>query len=351
MFWLNRTSLVLSFTNHVWFVAGSVFASLRLVRAVIKASVTRIKSGIPILVLLSTLGTVNLWMNPQVFGTGINIKEELTQNTQSALVPLQTDDNAVEQIQKQGFFAQLLALIQDFFSRALPDLRMVFLLGPLFLLLTALGGAYTGYLRVQRSVRTPYTRKIFHFYIFSIAGLTHLAFGLKAVVLLGIIVSLCVLYAVCRGNGFPFYEAMARPTDLPHRTFFILVPLLTTALGGGISNLVFGKFAYIGYFVAGWGDAVGEPVGTKWGKHKYRVPSLLGVKATRSVEGSFSVFFTGAFVAFFALVAAGYPPLKAGYAAVACGLVGAVVEAFSSHGLDNLTIQVAATATAYFLLK
>jgi phytol kinase len=126
---------------------------------------------------------------------------------------------------------------------------------------------------------------------------------------------------------------------------------LTTALGGGISNLVFGKFAYIGYFVGGWGDAVGEPVGTKWGKHKYRVPSLLGVKATRSVEGSFSVFFTGAFVAFFALVAAGYPPLKAGYAAVACGLVGAVVEAFSSHGLDNLTIQVAATATAYFLLK
>jgi len=36
----------------------------------------------------------------------------------------------------------------------------------------------------------------------------------------------------------------------------------------------------------GWGDAVGEPVGTRFGRHPYRVPSLAGVPATRTLEGS-----------------------------------------------------------------
>ncbi|UCC41864.1 MAG: hypothetical protein JSV96_15880 [Candidatus Aminicenantes bacterium] len=213
-----------------------------------------------------------------------------------------------------------------------------------------IGGAFAGRLRIIKKVRTPYTRKVFHFYIFSMAGILHLSFGLPAVVLFGSIISLCVLYATYRGNGFPFYEAMARPTDEPHRTFYIIVPLITTALGGGITNLFFSKFAFIGYFVGGWGDAVGEPAGTKWGKHKYKVPSLLGVPASRSLEGSTAVVLVGFFVAFLGLFAVGIPLMKALFVGLVCGIAGAAVEAVSTHGLDNLTIQVAASATAYFLL-
>ena len=164
-------------------------------------------------------------------------------------------------------------------------------------------------------------------------------------------VSLCVLYATYRGKNFPFYEAMARPTDEPHRTFYIIVPLITTAMGGGITNLFFGEFAYVGYLVGGWGDAVGEPVGTRWGKHRYKVPSLLGIKATRSLEGSFAVVLVGSVVAFLGLFAVGFPITNAVYVALACGIAGALIEAISTHGLDNLTIQVAAAATAYFLLS
>jgi phytol kinase len=74
-----------------------------------------------------------------------------------------------------------------------------------------------------------------------------------------------------------------------------------TAAGGMISNILFGKLAVVGYVVTGWGDAVGEPVGTRWGNHRYRVPTLTGIKCHRS--------------------------------------------------LDNLTLQVAATGSALFLLK
>src|SRR5205085_1454656 len=107
--------------------------------------------------------------------------------------------------------------------------------------------------------------------------------------------------------------------------------------------------AYIGYLVCGWGDAVGEPVGSRWGRHKYKVPSLTGVAATRSLEGSAAVFVVGSIAAIVGLDAIGDMSMHAVAVGVACGLAGALVEAISNHGIDNLTTQVAAAAVAYFL--
>jgi phytol kinase len=95
---------------------------------------------------------------------------------------------------------------------------------------------------------------------------------------------------------------------------------------------------------------VGEPVGTRWGRHRYRVPSLAGVKATRSLEGSAAVLVVGASGAALVLLGAGVPWPTAVGVGLACGVGGAAVEAFSTHGLDNLTVQVAAAAIAWWLL-
>jgi len=170
------------------------------------------------------------------------------------------------------------------------------------------------------------------------------------VMLFGGLTALVVLYAVWRGDRFPFYEAMARPTDAPRRTLFILIPLATTAVGGLLSNLLFGPFALVGYLVGGWGDAVGEPVGAAFGRHRYRVPSLGGVAATRSLEGSAAVLLVGVAAAGFGLLPGGWSPGAVTLAAVACGLAGALVESVSHHGLDNLTIQIAAAGVAWMLL-
>ena len=94
----------------------------------------------------------------------------------------------------------------------------------------------------------------------------------------------------------------------------------------------------------------GEPVGTRWGKHRYKVPSLFGLSATRSLEGSTAVAIAGSLAAMLALMVAGFPlPVAAG-TALACGLLGCAVEAISHHGLDNLTIQLAGAGVARMLL-
>jgi phytol kinase len=244
----------------------------------------------------------------------------------------------------------MLIQVWETFIQAVPDFNTVVYLGPPLILFTALGAWLAGYLRICKNVQTAYTRKIFHFYIFSAAGIIHLLYGLPEVVLFGSIVSLCVLYAVWRGADFPFYEALARPQDAPHRSFFILLPMLITLLGGVLANLLFGRLALVGYFVCGWGDAVGEPVGARWGRHRYRVLSLRGLPATRSWEGSGAVWLAGSVAAFFAVLAQGSPvPVSLGVGLL-CGTVGASVEAVSTHGLDNLTIQLAAAGTAWYFL-
>jgi phytol kinase len=238
----------------------------------------------------------------------------------------------------------------DLFLSSLPTTRVLFTVAPIALLYITLVASLVGYLKTRRNVRTAYTRKIFHFLIFTAVSVVHMIWHLPGVTVFGIISTLIVIYAVKRGDGFAFYEALARPADAPHRTLFIIVPLVTTAIGGIATNSLFATYAYVGYLVCGWGDAVGEPVGSRWGKHQYRVPSLAGVKAKRSLEGSAAVFLTGSIAAVIGLLAAGFIAPSAIAVGFACGLAGAVVEAVSTHGLDNLTTQVAAAAVATLLL-
>lgn len=232
----------------------------------------------------------------------------------------------------------------------LPTGRMMVVGVPVALLYAGAAATLAGWLRTRHEWRAPYTRKVFHFFIISAAGVAQLKWGLPGVVVFGSVTATLVLFAVWRGDGFPFYEAMARPSDAPRRSLFILIPLMTTALGGVLGNLFFSPFAPVGYMVTGWGDAVGEPVGTRWGKHRYEVSSIAGVKSTRSLEGSAAVFVVGAVAAALALLGMGFAGAAAFGVGLACGAVGAVVEAFSSHGLDNLTVQVAASAVAWILL-
>jgi phytol kinase len=209
------------------------------------------------------------------------------------------------------------------------------------------GATWVGYLRTT-GVRVAYTRKIFHVVIFTAAAGVHANGGLPATMAFGSVIAAMVLLAVWRGDGFPFYEAMARERDRPRRSLFIVVPMITTAVGGLASSLIAGPFAAVGYLAAGWGDAVGEPAGARWGRREYRVPSLAGVPATRTVEGSIAVFIVATLGSGVALAS-----LQLGWQAVwgsvVCGAAAALVEAASNHGLDNLTVQLVPSILAVWL--
>lgn len=242
--------------------------------------------------------------------------------------------------------------LRAFFIDNLPSLKSILLGGPAGLAWAYAGLYFAGWLKKYRGLDTGYTRKIFHFLIFmSVAGV-HLLWGLPGVFLFGAAVSLVIFYALLRGDGHLLYEAMAREKDAPHRTYYILAPYFATLIGGLAGNFLFGRGAVIGYLVAGIGDAVGEPVGVRFGKHLYRVPSLSRVKSFRSLEGSAAVFLGCMAVIIGGAAISPHLTLTANafwqlpLLALAC----TVVEAFSPHGWDNALLQVVASFLAVIVL-
>ncbi len=236
---------------------------------------------------------------------------------------------------------------RDLISSFVPGATVALQVGALASLVGMIGAVWATWLR-RRGTRVAYTRKLFHIVIFSAAAAVHVVWELPGTLLFGAVIAGIVLATVAAGDGHPFYEALARDSDRPHRTLFIVVPLLTTAAGGLLSALLAGPYASVGYLAAGWGDAVGEPVGARWGRHPYRVPSLAGVPARRTLEGSAAVFLVASVGSAVALWSLGGSS-NAILVGFACGAAAAVVEAGSHHGLDNLTVQVAASLVAMWL--
>src|SRR5215213_8391821 len=105
--------------------------------------------------------------------------------------------------------------------------------------------SFAGHLKTKTGLRTGYTRKVFHALIFLSAVVAHAIGGLVAVCVFGMMVSVVVGFA---------------------------------------GNILFGPIAVVGYLVGGLGDAAGEPVGTRWGRHRY-----LNAKVTKTFEGSIAV--------------------------------------------------------------
>ena len=245
----------------------------------------------------------------------------------------------------------LLERVPGFFIDNFPSWKMLAIGGPLGLAWSFAALGFAGRLK-RNGTRTGYTRKTFHFLIFGTVAALQWRFGTPAVCLFGSMCTLAVFYAVWRGPGHLLYEAMAREKDEPHRTFFILVPYFTTLIGGLVSNVLFGPIAVAGYLVTGLGDAIGEPAGTLFGKHRYRVRSLSSVPATRSYEGSAAVFVMSAVA--LVLAAAASPQIALGHFGVLklLGIAAAstVAEAISPHGWDNATMQVVQTAMAWLWL-
>lgn len=141
--------------------------------------------------------------------------------------------------------------------------------------LAALAWSYSclslaAHLKTRLRVRTGYTRKLFHALIFTSVVVVHAVGGFWAVCVFGVMVSLVVGFAVMRGRGNRFYEALARHQDGPYRTYYVVIPYFATLIGGLTSNVLFGPLAVMGYLVGGLGDAAGEPAGLRWGKHPYR---------------------------------------------------------------------------------
>jgi len=207
-----------------------------------------------------------------------------------------------------------------------------------------------GWLKLKKGIRVSYTRKVFHISNFTYAAVAYMLGGTTAVLFFGGMGIGAMLVSLVLKDGNIFLEGIAREQDAPHRRFYIVVPFMATAVAGVVDSWLIPQFAAVGYLVSGWGDAAGEPVGARWGRHRYKVRALWGVACTRSLEGSLGVFIASWVAAFVGLQIAlvAWPPAIA--ISLATAGAAALVEAVSSHGLDNLTMQMAAAFTAYGLV-
>ncbi len=196
----------------------------------------------------------------------------------------------------------------------------------------------------------PAARKALHVLIFTGAVPAQLLGGFWGVTVYGGVVTLLIFLSALRGAGSFLYDALARPEDGAAEGRYVFLPLVATALGGFLSLLLVGSFAVVGYLVCGWGDAAGEMVGGRWGRHRYVSPLAGTTSPRRSLEGSAAVLVAGSGGAWVALLLLGLPPLPAAGAAVICGLVGALAEAVSSHGTDNLPVLLLPSLAAWWLL-
>ena len=239
----------------------------------------------------------------------------------------------------------------SFFVDNFPPWKILLIGCPVALLWSFMCLYFSGYLKMHRCWKTGYTRKIFHFMIFTSVVVIQSIWGTPVVCLFGGMCTLVILYAIVRGRGNPFYEAMAREKDEPHRTCYIMVPYFATLIGGLMSNILFSHAAIAGYLVTGIGDATGEIFGTRFGKHLYKVRSLSSVPAIRSWEGSLAVFVmsVGAIAASVFIL----PEMKLTNELFILipllGIVSAGVEAVSPHGWDNTTMQVIPSFLIYVI--
>ncbi|MCL4694916.1 MAG: hypothetical protein KJ060_20685 [Candidatus Hydrogenedentes bacterium] len=243
------------------------------------------------------------------------------------------------------------ALIEFFFTN-LPTPREAILFGPPAILWALAWLALAGYLKRHRPWPTGYTRKVFHFGIFFTAGVLQVVGGTRAVCLFGAMTTVVIVFALVRGAGDLLYEAIAREKDAPHRTHYIVAPYFATLIGGILSTIWFGPAALAGFLVTGVGDAIGEPVGTRYGQHPYRVPTLRGITSARTWEGSFAVFAASAVTLFASFLLLEPEPgfVRAALLAVAIGVASAVCEALSPHGWDNATMQIVPSALVYWAI-
>ena len=230
----------------------------------------------------------------------------------------------------------------DFFVANFPSAKALAVGGPAALLWAVACLMLAGFLQTRGNWKTGYTRKLFHFLIFGTVVVIHWIWGTPGVCLFGGMTTLTIAYALLRGSGHFMYEAMAREKDAPRRTHYVIVPYFATLIGGLISNIFFPDAAAFGYLVAGLGDAIAEPVGTRFGKHQYRAPAVRGVRAVRSWEGSGSVLIVSILALTMCLALSPQFALSeiSFLVIVLIAVVSTVVEAVSPHGWDNLTLQV-----------
>lgn len=220
----------------------------------------------------------------------------------------------------------------------------------------------TGNLVFYKNVRVGYTRKINHFGLFFLPlyldTIIPYERTIETIVVKGIVVLLGLLvYTEPVRNRVPLFKRMFlsfdRPEDRPNTLlwlstqivagFMVLIPAILVFDASGIIELIF-----IPILIVAIGDGLAEPVGLRFGKHKYKTFALFSdVKYERSIEGSLCVFVTTVVtITFFQSL---FSPTEFILALATLPFIMTLTEAYSPHTWDTPLLFIAGFANLYLI--
>lgn len=227
----------------------------------------------------------------------------------------------------------------------------------------------SGLLVLKKGVRVNYTRKINHFSVMIIPFLVDMirqgnSTGTEAdpiLSALGILSGLLFFAIFIK----PIRERVSvintaflsvdRPEDRPFTlkwlasqtaaSYLVAIPINTYLMSIGRMELIF-----IIMLVNGFGDGLAEPIGVRFGKHKYETYALLTKKKyTRSLEGSACVFIAGLIAIL--LFSASFSPIQLIVVLITFPILMTLAEAFSPHSWDNAFLMLVGGIVLILILE
>jgi len=206
----------------------------------------------------------------------------------------------------------------------------------------------TGSLVFHKDVKVNYTRKMNHFALFFMPVFLDkiIPYGKSIeLVLLGIAITFCCLTILIKPVRSRVHIArrmflsIDRPEDRPYTLkwistqliagYAVLYPAVVLFIKAGYSSLIL-----IPVLINGIGDGLAEPIGVRFGKHKYKARALFSKRIyERSLEGSSCVFFTSIAILF--LFKSSFSEFEFLWALAVLPIAMTITEAVSPHTWDN----------------
>jgi len=220
----------------------------------------------------------------------------------------------------------------------------------------------TGSLVFHKDVKVNYTRKINHFAMFFIPMILDsiIPYG-KSIELLilscFLTIWILIIYIQPVRSRVHITRRMFlsfdRPEDRPYTLkwlstqifagYVVLIPAVILFAQTGYRHLIF-----IPILINGIGDGLAEPVGIKFGKHKYKTKALFSKRTyERSLEGSSCVFIASLAILF--LFQSSFSSVEFIWALIVLPIAMTIAEAFSPHTWDTPFLFLTGYTILYFI--
>jgi len=218
----------------------------------------------------------------------------------------------------------------------------------------------TGLLVLHKGVKVNYTRKINHFALFFIPVFLRSVFPYERS--LGLFIFSCILGTLILFIYIKpirdkvsiistMFLSLDRPEDRPNTLwwlitqifvgYLVLVPAVMIFVLNDLAGLI-----WIPILIIIFGDGLAEPVGVRFGMHKYETYAFFSKKKyVRTLEGSACVFLTSLIVIL--IFYSSFTHLQFIIALIFIPVLMTFVEAFSPHTWDGPTLFLAGYCALY----